>query len=467
MKISRFVSLTAALLYLTGLLAFGADAAAPNAAPAAGPADTQAQATAPQAQTEQGEVYFQITNATNVAVRYITIPYKQGMTLMQTIKDDKRFGWEGINKVQLGQSGGTIFSGDSGFGSSISNVFNEASFTAINYAAIENGEAQDTPLAPGDLVKIQTAYVYFEVGYESGGAFSQDFNQVFYAAVPYKLGMTLGQVVNLQKDKIKWADLGNVSLSHVLPPSLNRSGGRASLSPKTPVNYAAIASGQAKDIPLEVGDTVYVGLKPFVFDGGTPGQVIKAVQDFFGVDLSTASIPSEMADAQVPKFRIDVPTQADDVLQVYNRLGAKIPALGQWLLDINDPNGNNLLNASTPMVLIPDKSVAAANAEKKEVKARAISIAAIPAAKWPELQNEIMRADALARQYVQQTGGAAVDRGGTVQLQDESQILIVIGVPSFIELADSIVAAYEKNAQTAHAQQLYDAGLAPAPAGTK
>jgi hypothetical protein len=242
-----------------------------------------------------------------------------------------------------------------------------------------------------------------------------------HADIPYHEGMTLSELIkNLPKELKSRADTTSVRWYHA-----GDSG--------TVIDCTAIANGQAKDIPLSLGDLISTRFKPFTFPGGSPRDLVQAVQDYFGVDWSMAVISPKMAQVQIPHFGILGGADVNEVVDLYNELGTRIPSLGQWY-------SRGPLNAPEILMLMPDQSEAAAVAITPAAKA--IGIADIPKEKWDQIQQSIRQADIASQAFAQANN---FHLSGVLLIQDDSKILIVIGPPVFIEFAESVVAAYREN----------------------
>jgi hypothetical protein len=235
----------------------------------------------------------------------------------------------------------------------------------------------------------------------------------------YKPGLTLSQFVKSLPKDIQWTTNSKLSLHH-------------QSDPPTIIEVSVIEKGQLPDIPLLPNDRIIAEPKPFIFQGGTPSDVIKQAQDYFGVDWSMTVIPPDMQNIRVMPFRITYPSGPGDVLNLYDKLSGQVsPPLGQWFLE-GDAYKPDILMLSSNGQTIP--------------QAKAIAIADIPKDKWNQIQNNIRQADRASQEFA---NAPQYQDSGNLLFQDDSKILVVIGPPSFIELAESVVAAYRENARIA------------------
>lgn len=265
--------------------------------------------------------------------------------------------------------------------------------------------------------------------------------------IPYQPGLTLAKFLNdyfFNGLNLKWADLAHVQITH------------ANGTPPATVDFTTIAQGRPTDIPLSPGDSVLIPLNPFNFPGGNPWALRDAVQNFFGVDWSMAVIPEEMSNIRIPKFSIPNPSSPRDVISLYNEIGEKVPSLGQWFYkgDSSMPEEGDTYTLEV-LMLIPDKTASAAASTPN---AKAIAIADIPKDKWDTISHDIEDADLTSQEFA---GSHEPHSTGRLLFQDDSKILVVIGPPAYIELAESVITAFRDNAKIALAEKLSAAGLAP------
>ena len=175
--------------------------------------------------------------------------------------------------------------------------------------------------------------------------------------------------------------------------------------------------------------------KVFFFEGGNPFQFILAMDKHFRTRLGQIlSIPSSLARAEVPKMRIST-EKPEDALQVYNHL--QDPMLGQWRYS-GSPDDPAVL------ALVPDKEVAM-NKATTGTKVKALPLAGIHRNKWDSLEKDISIARDFGTRTAEDLGLNQYD--GRTVIQSESKILIVSGPPAYIEMVESVLAAYRVNAQ--------------------
>ena len=180
--------------------------------------------------------------------------------------------------------------------------------------------------------------------------------------------------------------------------------------------------------------------KVFAFEGGSPLDFIVALDRHFRTRLvQILTLPETLSRTRVPKLRV----AADDpkeVLSVYNRLGS--PALGQWHCE---PDGSSSSTNLSALVLVPDKSAAAAKLDRNVTKVRAFALAGVPEAKWDTIARSIEEVkDYSIRAAEQGTGEVLM---GTVRFQRDSKVLIAFGPEPFIELVESLLSAHRQNAE--------------------
>ncbi len=188
----------------------------------------------------------------------------------------------------------------------------------------------------------------------------------------------------------------------------------------------------------------------FTFPGGTPRQFMEAVEKQFKVDwLSIASIPAELQQVQIPKLRLtpkpkgnmalgmDSPVR--QLVLLYNSLAEKSPQLGTLLVDGDDPR------KPSAVMLVPNKTTSVVQARMKTM---AFPLRGVPEKDWATLADEIMQMGGEATHYeAMMTGGLEASQPGFVKVHQAAALLVVTGSESFVEMAESVVAAFQANQQ--------------------
>ena len=173
--------------------------------------------------------------------------------------------------------------------------------------------------------------------------------------------------------------------------------------------------------------------KVFFFEGGNPIDFILAMDKHFRTRLGQIlSIPSSLARAHVPKMKIAT-DQPEDALKVYNYLDD--PMLGQW--KYTGPSDDPAV-----LALIPDKQVALT---RTGARVKALPLSGIPVSKWKVLQEDVQAARDAGMGMADKLGGERYD--GDIHIQRDSKILIASGSEGFIQMVESVLAAYRTNAQ--------------------
>ncbi|MFO1499188.1 MAG: secretin N-terminal domain-containing protein [Verrucomicrobiota bacterium] len=172
----------------------------------------------------------------------------------------------------------------------------------------------------------------------------------------------------------------------------------------------------------------------FMFPGGTPGAFLNAVQTFCQVDWSDiVTIPNEMAQAQVPKLR--VPTaQAQDLLQLYNRLGAKNPTLGQWYWE-------GPVEQPFFLALAPAQAGAAPDPGEEPVALRVFQLRYISGTNLSHLADAITTAADLPNESARKNG--LNPRPGRLVIDQRTGSLIAAGSASYLTRVESVVRALD------------------------
>lgn len=200
----------------------------------------------------------------------------------------------------------------------------------------------------------------------------------------------------------------------------------------------------------------------FAFPGGTPRQFLEAVQQQCNVNWSSlAEIPPEMENVRVPKLRINrdslgpilkesppgrsgngpaaggsgpspstAPLRA--LVALYNDLGARKPELGHLIVE------GSLGNPAAVMF------IGGASGPAAEIKVKAFPIKSIPEKDWGALGHDIAMARDEAGAYSKQRGASETLQGHS-SINRGTKLLIATGSGSYIEMVESIVAAYTAN----------------------
>jgi hypothetical protein len=250
----------------------------------------------------------------------------------------------------------------------------------------------------------------------------------------------------------------------------------------TIIDINAIRNGKAKDVVLfsfgeGVGPGIVVTYPTFVFEGGTPGDFVQALTKHFGMDWKNVEIPSRMHDVHIPAFRVTDPDSGGNtatlgqVLKVYNHISDlhgydEALDLGRWDVEgeVYRPDIVQLtpIHVSTPA---PDQPL----------KVKALSLEVISTINWEmsptesklddnqlqSLLDSIRDTENHTHQYAaaQNLTDVGATLHGTVSVQRDAKILVVIGTPSYIDMVESILAAYTENKRVAE-QRLHPAAPA-------
>lgn len=194
----------------------------------------------------------------------------------------------------------------------------------------------------------------------------------------------------------------------------------------------------------------------FVFGGGTPNDLLNAVQFQLKVDWrSVANIPTEMANVQIPKLRFNPgsvgPSQPRAggesgplaaLVSLYNQLGEQKPELGRLIV-------KGELRKPSVVVFVPDK--AAVDIESK-IKVKAFSIYEIDKADRAKLQTDIDRARGeamISAAHLRRSAGIR-NLEGSVAMHEDTSLLVATGPESFVEMVESIVNAYQERERARH-----------------
>ncbi len=195
----------------------------------------------------------------------------------------------------------------------------------------------------------------------------------------------------------------------------------------------------------------------FNFPGGTPRDFLAAVEKHYKADwLSIASIPREMDDVRVPKLRIppgpmfligspSAPNELLSIVMLYNRLAEREPQLGTLVVEAP----HNQPEKPYAVMLVPNKSAVVAQAR---MRTKAFPLRGIPKNDWGRLTGEINETGLRGRSQEASMTGRKESFPGIASVHDSSAILVVMGSETFVEMAESMVAAFQANERAKEAK---------------
>ncbi len=246
------------------------------------------------------------------------------------------------------------------------------------------------------------------------------------------------------------------------------------------VDVAAVRAGKAKDIVFKEiqAEDYQIGVEvlydEFHFHGGSPEDFVSDVQNHFGVDWSIVQIPAEMRNIYIPEFRqgtnymfsqekpdgsqvvtSQVPLSTImGVFIMYSQIAEKYPAVGTWTIRNTDSDEKDVQSYYHPGMLLlsplPNRPAAVA----PSVIVKAASLGGIPDEKWNGLHRDIERASEVAANFGERAREVGPLPMGTTSFQSDSKILVIIGNQSYIDMVESLVAAYDKNVAAETAAKL-------------
>jgi hypothetical protein len=247
----------------------------------------------------------------------------------------------------------------------------------------------------------------------------------------------------------------------------------------TIVNLSALERGETPDLPLAAGDRIYVPAKEFFFHGGSPSDFVQAADQTYGTHWSDiASIGDSFNDAKVPPIRFR-PVSLNQLIAFYNYLGQHNGSLGLWqiegdlpmpaammLIENSDVRTNPTTNGGTgdgatlPPTAWPGAKPVA------PLRVQAFSLVGFPQATWNSLANLIAQGQDLARDASlsdsRRTDGDDYD--GRLIIQKDTNIMLAIGTPGYLNLVSSVTDAYRTSvAQQTAAGTLSGPVIATAP----
>jgi hypothetical protein len=180
--------------------------------------------------------------------------------------------------------------------------------------------------------------------------------------------------------------------------------------------------------------------KVFSFEGGNPFDFVVALDKHFRTRLvQILTLPETLSRTKVPKLRVAA-EDPREVLNLYNRLES--PTLGRWRFEPPQHIPGTNMNV---LMLVPDKSVATGKMEQS-TKVKGIPLAEVPEAKWESLTRDIEQARAYGEHAIA-TKGSSDAFEGSILVQRDSKVLIVVGSEAYLEMVESLVSAHRMNAE--------------------
>jgi hypothetical protein len=180
--------------------------------------------------------------------------------------------------------------------------------------------------------------------------------------------------------------------------------------------------------------------KVFSFEGGNPFDFVVALDKHFRTRLvQILTLPETLSRTRVPKLRVAA-NDPREVLDLYNRLES--PTLGRWRFEPPQYKPGTNMNV---LMLVPDKNAAAGKLEQS-TKVKGIALAGVPETKWEALLRDIDQARAYGERAIA-TKGSSDAFEGSIRVQRDSKVLIVVGSEAYLEMVESLVSAHRMNAE--------------------
>ncbi len=183
--------------------------------------------------------------------------------------------------------------------------------------------------------------------------------------------------------------------------------------------------------------------KVFNFEGGSPIDFIVALDRHFRTRLvQILTLPETLSRTKVPKLRVAA-EDPREVLTLYNRLQS--PTLGQWRFEPDVAAQKTPGTNMNVLMLVPDKSMVAGKMERNATKVKGVALGGVPEAKWEALLRDIDQAKVYGDDAASKGLGDAFV--GSVRVQRDSKVLIVLGSEAYLEMVESLVSAHRTNAE--------------------
>ena len=176
----------------------------------------------------------------------------------------------------------------------------------------------------------------------------------------------------------------------------------------------------------------------FTFEGGKLSSFINEIKTQLGMDLRrAATIDSRAMMLDIPKMRVPG-SSWEMVLDVYNKLSiATEESLGKWVFVNSVVSGND----TTPnaILFMPPRHLPQQSASR--VKAFAMEKERLKAEDLKMLE-EVIRME-VDHSFARNGGGSGFN--GEIRYHEGTGLLIAAGEPNYVELATTIIEAFQMN----------------------
>jgi hypothetical protein len=172
----------------------------------------------------------------------------------------------------------------------------------------------------------------------------------------------------------------------------------------------------------------------FVFPGGTPFTFVTAVQAFCRVDWTDiVTIPNDMTQAQVPKLRVPT-SKPEDLLKLYNRLGERNPALGNW-------HWEGPVEHPYFLALVPAQAGVVAALTEEPVALRVFQLRYISGTNLNQLADAISTATDLPTESARKISQSA--RVGRLVIDQRTGSVIASGPATYLKRVEAVIRALD------------------------
>jgi hypothetical protein len=202
----------------------------------------------------------------------------------------------------------------------------------------------------------------------------------------------------------------------------------------------------------------------FYFGGGHPSEFLLAVDEQYKVDwISVSDIPPEMGNVRIPRLRLsresmkrilpnpgpgrfmgggggggggpfsrenEERTPLDALVALYNDVSQAKPELGQMIVE-GDPAKPSIVIFRSPAAKAPS-----------DLKIKAFALRGIPDAAWDTLAAELTAQFEVLASFNQDEANPPKTH---IAVHRDSSLLVVLGPESYVEAAESFVAAWHAN----------------------
>jgi hypothetical protein len=188
-------------------------------------------------------------------------------------------------------------------------------------------------------------------------------------------------------------------------------------------------------------------VKSFEFRGGSLSKFLRKINEHFGVDLLKEATINVSLNQGIPKMRLSPNKRAPhlgEVLTVYNTISDKADSkMGNWIWSagwiINVPEYQGLSKNSPDFLIL----VGETGQERSEEFINKVRVFVIKERDFNKIQSQVSdTSQSLWKMEGRHEEHIAI-LDGELRFHKDSELLIAIGIPAFIDVVDEIVKGFE------------------------